>query len=101
MRNAMVLITVTYHLKPGCREAFVKAVLEEKISEQTRMEEGNLEYRYSLPLDSLDEVCLLEKWDSRACLAPHGAQPHYLRLQELKALYVEKTSVKRFETTAL
>ena len=97
----MQMLRVTYRCKPGCRTAFVQALREEEIAAFTRREEGNLEYAFSLPLEDENTVCLLELWENKEALKPHIRQPKFLRLQELKAQYVEDVEIKRFEVNAL
>jgi len=89
----MLMLRVTYHVKPGMRDAFVKALQEEEIAASTRREEGNVDYAFSLPLDDPDTLFLLELWESKENLGPHGKQPKFLRLQELKAEYVESSDI--------
>ena len=94
----MVVTTVTYHVRPGCRDEFINALIESNTVANTLNEEGCLEYRFSKPIDSEDELCLLEKWESPEHLVPHRTQPHFLALQEIKAKYVESTDITRHET---
>jgi len=94
----MVVTTVTYHVFPGKRNEFIKAIVETNTAAKTLNEEGCLEYRFSLPIDSEDELCLLERWESPEHLVPHRTQPHFLLLQEIKAKYVEHTDITRYET---
>ena len=97
----MILLCVRYHTKPGLRGEFVKALADERIAEQTHTEPGNLAYEFSVPIGEEDAVCLLERWESADALLPHPQQPHFLRLQELKAQYVEETELLRFEASPL
>lgn len=92
----MEVLNVTYHCKPGKREAFLNAIISEKIDIACRNEEGNLKYGYYLPTDSADEMLLIEKWRDAECLAAHGQQPHYQRLGELKAEFVNETVLEKF-----
>ena len=92
----MEVLNVTYHCKPGKRDAFLNAIISEKIDIACRKEEGNLKYGYYLPTDSADEMLLIEKWRDAECLAAHGQQPHYQRLGELKAEFVNETVLEKF-----
>ena len=94
----MIVTTVTYHVRPGCRDEFVKTLIENNTAANTLNEEGCLEYRFSLPVDNENELCLLEKWESAESLIPHRTQPHFLLLQEIRAKYVESTDITRYET---
>ena len=92
----MEVLNVTYHCKPGKRDAFLNAIILEKIDIACGNEEGNLTYGYYLPTDSADEMLLIEKWRNAECLAAHGQQPHYQRLGELKAEFVNETVLEKF-----
>ncbi|MBQ9062692.1 MAG: antibiotic biosynthesis monooxygenase [Eubacterium sp.] len=92
----MEVLNVTYHCKPGKRVEFINAIVTEGIDVACRNEEGNLKYGYYLPTDSADDMLLIEKWRDADCLAAHGKQPHYLRLGELKAQFVDETVLEKF-----
>ncbi len=97
----MILLCVRYHTKPGLRGEFVKALIDERIAEQTHTEPGNLAYDFSVPIGEEDAVCLFERWESADALLPHPQQPHFLRLMELKAQYVEDTELLRYDASPL
>ena len=92
----MIVLNVTYHLKPGMREAFLEAIFAEGIDEACRAEEGNLKYDYYIPTDGDDELLLVEKWRDADALSAHGRQAHVARLRELKAAYVNDTVIEDF-----
>ena len=78
------------------RKQFLEAIYAEGIDQACKNEEGNLQYAYYLPAGSEDEMLLIERWRDADCLAAHGKQPHYLRLGELKAIYVEETILDKY-----
>ncbi len=92
----MIVLNVTYKCKPGKRGAFLEAILREGIDIACRMEAGNIKYDYYLPLEGADELLLVEKWRSAEALSAHGKMPHFLRLGELKAAYVNETVIEKF-----
>lgn len=93
----MIVLNVTYQCKPGMRETFLERILAEGIDAASRMESGNLKYDYYLPFDgSDDELLLVEKWKDADALTVHGKTPHFLRLGNLKAEYVNETVVEKF-----
>ena len=101
MRNSrketiMVVLNVTYKCKPGMKEKFLEAIKAEGIDELCRGEDGNIKYDYYFPADGSDEMLLVEKWRDADALAVHGKQPHFARLGELKAEYVEDTIIEKF-----
>ena len=95
----MIVLNVTYRCRSGLRDEFLESIMTEGIDEASRVEEGNLRYAYYYPADGSDELLLVEKWRDAEALAAHGRQPHYLRLKELKAEYVEDTVIEKFLTT--
>ena len=94
----MIILNVTYKCKPGMREKFLEAIKAEGIDAACRAEAGNIKYDYYIPADGGDELLLVEKWRDADALAVHGRQPHFARIGELKAGYVEETTIEKFET---
>lgn len=93
----MILLNVIYKCRPGKREEFLQKIKAEGIDAASRGEDGNSKYEYYLPLDSSDDLLLVEKWRDADALAAHGRQPHYARLGQLKPEYVIDTCIERFE----
>lgn len=95
----MFALIVKYVCKDGMRERFLEKIREEGIDQKSRMEEGNGRYDYYFPADEdkKNELILLEIWESKEALDAHGKAPHYLRLGELKAKYVEETILEKYE----
>ncbi len=86
---------VRYYLKKGTRQEFYRRFRDNNIREFSKSEEGNIEYELYLPLDSDDDICLLEKWESIESQKQHLQTLHYAILCELKAKYVVKTEIKK------
>ena len=94
----MKTIIVTYECKEGMREKFLAAIKAEGLDQASRDEDGNSRYEYAFAADKADRLFLLEKWDSEEALAKHRELPHFKRIGELKAEYVEETLFETFET---
>ena len=92
----ILFIQVRYHLKKGTRQEFYRRFRDNNIREFSSSEEGNLEYELYLPLDSDDDICILEKWKDEASQLAHLETLHYAILSELKLKYVEKTDIQQF-----
>ncbi len=93
----MIVLNVTYKCKPGgMREAFLEKIIAERLDEKSRLEEGNIQYDYYLPLKENDELLLLEKWKDADVLAVHGKQSHFQRIGELKDDYVTETVIEKY-----
>ena len=89
-------IYVVYTAKDGMREAFLEAITKEGIPEAVRAEDGCIRYDYYLPLDSKNDILLIEEWESEEKQQIHIAQPHMTRLRELKDPYIEATRLGKF-----
>jgi len=93
----MILMHVTYQLKPEDRDSFYEAVKALGTPEKSREEEGNLEYDYFYPAESDDTLLLIEIWRDETALAQHQQMPHFLALQKLKEQYVLDVVVERYD----
>ena len=60
------------------------------------VESGNIEYVMFFPMDSDDDICILEKWESKENIEAHQKTLHYAILNELKEKYVEKVEIKKY-----
>ena len=94
-------VEVHYFLKPGMRDKFYKAVLEQGIAAASRAEEGNEKYEYYFSPDNEDELLLLEIWKSAEAVQLHGQTAHFAWLGELKNKYVSETVIRRYEISEI
>ena len=92
----MIVLNVTYKCKPGMNAKFLEAIDAEGLGAACRAEDGNFKYDYYFPADGCDELVLIEKWRDADALAVHAKQPHFARLGELKADFVNETVIERF-----
>ena len=94
----MIVLNVTYQCKPDRREEFLESIMAEGIDAASRAEAGNIKYDYYFPADgNQDELLLVEKWRDADALKEHSAQPHFIRLGELKPEFVLNTVIERYE----
>ncbi len=70
------------------REAFLREAERIGIVRNSRAEAGNIKYEYAVPLDSENQLIILEIWADSAAQAAHGKTEHYKRLTALKQEYV-------------
>lgn len=89
----MLLLNVTYTMKPGMRETFLKGVRDQGILETVRREDGCLQYDYYLPVGEEDALLLVERWRDRAAQQAHLATPHMAALGKIKADCVVDTQI--------
>ena len=93
----MILMHVTYELKPETRDIFYAAVKAHGIPEKSRAEDGNLGYDYFYPVESDDTLLLIEVWRDEPSLLQHQQAPHFLELQTIKQQYVLNAAIERYD----
>jgi quinol monooxygenase YgiN len=94
--NSWILVNVRYEIKHGKRDEFLKKVDEQGIIRDSKEEEGNIKYEYSKPIDSEDDLLLMEIWNSSATQTIHGQTEHYQKLQALKKEYVTDVTIEKY-----
>ncbi len=89
----MLLIQVTYTMRPGQREAFVRRIRETGILDAIRGEEGCLGYSYYLPEEEDGTLLLIEKWTDAQAQKAHLETPHMKQMAAFKPEYVADTKL--------
>ena len=89
----MLLIQVTYTMRPGQREAFVRKIRETGILDAIRGEEGCLGYSYYLPEEEDGTLLLIEKWTGAQAQKAHLETPHMKQMAAFKPEYVADTKL--------
>lgn len=89
----MLLIQVTYTMRPGQREAFVRRIRETGILDAIRGEEGCLGYSYYLPEEEDGTLLLVEKWTGAPAQKAHLETPHMKQMAAFKPEYVADTKL--------
>ena len=89
----MLLIQVTYTMRPGQREAFVRKIRETGILDAIRGEDGCLGYSYYLPEEEDGTLLLVEKWTDAQAQKAHMATPHMAEMARFKPKYVAETQL--------
>ena len=90
----MIKIVSKMAVKPGNVEEFKKRIAP--LVAASRAEAGNIQYDYYVPADGSDDMLLVEKWQDADVLALHVAQPHMVRLRELKAEFTTDTIIEKY-----
>ena len=93
----MLTWLVTYHCKPGQREAFRAELAALGVRELSAHEDGNLCYDYYLSEADPDALLLVESWTDSAAQAAHTWTDTFARLQELKAQYCDDVDIDKYE----
>ena len=89
----MLLIQVTYTMRPGQREAFVRRIRETGILDAIRGEEGCLGFSYYLPEEEDGTLLLIEKWTDAQAQKAHLETPHMKQMAAFKPEYVADTKL--------
>ena len=90
-----LMLYVRYMAKDGCRETFVRELVEVGILTLIREEPGCLAYDYYFSAQDENELLLIERWESAAHQRVHMEQPHMARLREIKDKYIADTRLGR------
>ena len=91
----MIVLNVKYTTRPGMRQAFYDILKKEGIGEASRAEDGCILYDYAFDPDDPDLLRLFEVWEDAEKQIIHTSTPHFSRLGELKAEYVENVSLEQ------
>ena len=89
----MLLIQVTYTMRPGQRDAFVRKIRESGILDAIQGEEGCLGYSYYLPEEEDGTLLLIEKWTDAPAQKAHLETPHMKQMAAFKPEYVADTKL--------
>ena len=93
----MLTFNVTFQCKPGTRDELLKGIKAAGIDASARAEAGNLGYDFYLPVDSADDLFLIEKYTDDEAVKTHVTQPHTAKLTELNKQYVTAVVMEKFE----
>ena len=92
-----VKLLVTYTVKPGCREQFVREVVSQGVLAAVHAENGCRQYEYFFSVENENVVLLRECWESEAHLRAHIAQPHMATLGAIKKQFVDAVSLVKVQ----
>lgn len=92
----MLTWNVTYHCKPGQREAFYQALRDLGVRENSIHEAGNVKYDYFFSAEVPDDLLLVETWTEQALQDAHCSTELFARLQALKAQYCDSVHIDKF-----
>ena len=87
-----LILYVKYQAKPGCRETFVRQIVEKGILTAIWQEPGCLAYDYYFSAQDENELLLIER--------VHMQQPHMQQLRAIKEQYVDSTTLGKVRLEA-
>ena len=92
----MLTWNVTYHCKPGQRDAFFQALCQLFVLIYSIHEEGNLKYDYFFDAQNTDALLLVESWTSPELQQVHCETEIFAQLQALKAQFCDNVHIDKF-----
>nr|WP_325300537.1 antibiotic biosynthesis monooxygenase [uncultured Dysosmobacter sp.] len=92
----MLTWNVTYHCKPGQRQAFYEAITGLGVRENSIHEDGNVKYDYFFDAQDPDALLLVETWTAPALQEAHCQTETFAQLQALKAQYCDHVTIDKF-----
>ena len=92
----MIVLNVTYSMKPGAREKFLSEVSGSGLLGKIRAEQGCLRYEYFAAVEDPDKLFLLENWADEAALDAHAGSDNMARLRQLKEIHALDTQILRY-----
>lgn len=91
-----ISVNLYYRGENGSARQFAEEMERSGIADAIRREEGNLEYRYFLPLDDPETVLLIDCWRDQAAIDAHHASPMMRRLAQLREKYDLHMTAERY-----
>ena len=92
----MLTWNVTYHCKPGQRDAFDQALCDLGVRNNSLQEAGNLKYDYFFDAQNPDALLLVESWTTPELQQVHCETEVFAKLQALKAQYCDNVHIDKF-----
>ena len=94
-----ISVNLYYHGRNGSARQFAEAMERSGIADAIRKEDGNLGYRYFLPLDDPETVLLIDQWRDQAAIDAHHASPMMQQLAQLREKYDLHMTAERYSST--
>ena len=91
----MLTWNVTYHCKPGQRDAFYQALCDLGVRNNSLQEAGNLKYDYFFDAQNPDALLLVESWTTPELQQVHCETEVFTKLQALKAQYCDSVHIDK------
>ncbi len=89
-------VNLYYRGKNGNARRFAEEMERSGIADAIRAEDGNLAYRYFVPLDDPETVLLIDSWRDQAAIDAHHASPMMAQLAALREKYDLHMTAERF-----
>jgi quinol monooxygenase YgiN len=100
-KGSRIIANVSYDVKPGKLDEFIGEIEKYRIAEKGSKENGNFKYQFSVPTGTKDKLFLVEMWSGGDAIAAHVKTEHYLKLQELKKIYVDSVKIEKYAASVM
>lgn len=90
-------VNIYYTGQNGSARKFAEEMVNNKIVEKIRSEEGNEKYEYFFPMDDEETVLLIDRWKDEEALDKHHKSEMMKEIAILRDKYKLKMRVERFE----
>ena len=91
-----ISVNLYYHGKNGAARRFAEEMERSGLADAIRAEDGNLAYRYYLPMDDPETVLLIDRWRDQAAIDAHHASPMMAQLAKLREQYDLHMTAERY-----
>lgn len=93
-----ISVNLYYHGENGNARRFALEMERSGLADEIRAEDGNLQYRYFIPLDDPETVLLVDEWRDQAAIDAHHGSPMMKRLAELREKYDLHMTAQRYSS---
>jgi len=93
-----IAVNLYYHGENGGARKFAEAMERSGIADAIREEDGNLGYRYFVPIDDPETVLLIDRWRDQAAIDAHHASPMMKQLAQLREKYALHMTAERYRS---
>lgn len=92
-----IIINIYYTGKDGTAKKFAEEMIERRIVERIRKEDGNEKYEYFYPIEDKETVLLIDRWKNQEALDFHHKSEMMQEIAELKKKYNLHMKVEKYE----
>lgn len=92
-----ITINIYYTGNNGNAKKFVEEMIDRKIVDRIRKEDGNEKYEYFYPLEDKETVLLIDKWKNQEALDFHHKSQMMQEIAELRKKYNLHMKVEKYK----
>lgn len=91
-----ITVNIYYTGSNGNARKFAQEMIESKVVDAIRAEEGNLRYEYFMPVQEEETILLIDSWTDAAAIDKHHASPMMAQIAALRDKYDLHMKVERY-----